>query len=80
MATISFIGSNFCAGNSHFTVTVSGAKSGSWNYSASEVLGKDPDAEEVRRTILTLLRLWANGKTPAQAKTALLAGFDVVIG
>lgn len=79
-STITFTGSNFCAGNGHFTLTISGAKSAVYPMQSQQVVAQDPSPEEIRTCVLTLMQLWANGKTPTQAKTAILAGFNVVIG
>ena len=80
MATITFTGSNFCTGNGHFTLTISGAKSATFSITVASILGVDPPSEEVAACVTTLLKLWSAGKTAGQAKTALLAGFNVVIG
>lgn len=80
MSTITFTGSNFCAGNGHFTVTISNAITATRNFSANQIVGNPLTADEKDELLGLLLRFGATGKTPAQAKTWITAGVDVVVG
>ena len=80
MATITFTASDFCTGNGHYTLTLTGAKSWSGPFQAQEIMNYNPSETEIRQTLLVLQAIWANGKTPVQAKTGLSSGVLVTIG
>lgn len=79
MPTITFTGSNFCTGNGHFSVAITGAVTATKRVNATEIVGNPLTADEKDTLIALLLRFGANGKTPAQAKTWISAGVDVAV-
>jgi hypothetical protein len=78
MATIT-LASSFCSGNNHVHIVASGAKSGAMDFEATELRNYQPSAEDLWAAARTLLALGAVGKTPAQARTWLLAGVTITI-
>lgn len=77
MASLTLTLTDVCAGGEHLTITVTGARSGVWRTTRSELGDAVPTMEEVCRM---LMKLYSVGKTPLQVKTALQAGITITVG
>lgn len=79
MATLTLTASTFCGGNGHFDLAVTGARTASFKFSAAEIRDLNPTKEQMQMAVAVILAIWAENKTPGQAKTQLLSGVTVTI-
>lgn len=80
MATLVFGPATICAGGEHITaeVSVSGRPARTFAFSVDE-LRTDLEDDAIHDAALVILRLASRGRTRAQVRSAMQAGFTVTV-
>lgn len=76
MASLTFRVTNECSGGNHYTLQISGDITKTIPIERSSVLNQEVDMETL---CLTILKLWARGKTANQIRTSLGTGVTITI-
>lgn len=78
MAAITLTATDICAGDNHYTLTVTGAAQHIEVFTLDDMLAAITD-DEKRAFLRVLIRIAKIGRTRAQVRTALLNGYTVTI-